>query len=193
MTSGEPLSDEEIEQVLARLPALEAEPVDQVAFRLPEESLPPPRTGETIAEPFPPPPAPVVPEEVEAGPLDVLRFVPEGEIPLAPFVNVTFNQPMVPLATLGALSAEEVPVQLEPALPGTWKWLGTKTLSFEYDSAAIDRLPMATEYVATVPAGTRSVIGGELAESVEWRFRTPPARIIDHLPSSSPSPWSRFS
>jgi alpha-2-macroglobulin len=40
---------------------------------------------------------------------------------------------MVPLATLGALAAEEVPVRMEPALPGTWKWLGTKTLSFEYD------------------------------------------------------------
>jgi hypothetical protein len=186
--SGESLSDEEIEQVLARLPALESEPADQVAFNLPEDSPPPPRTGETIAEPFPPPPPPVVPEEVDAGPLEVLRFAPEGEIPLAPFVNVTFNQPMVPLATLGALAAEEVPVQLEPALPGTWKWLGTKTLSFEYDSAAIDRLPMATEYVATVPAGTKSATGGELAESVQWRFRTPPPKVIDHLPSSSPQP-----
>ena len=59
---------------------------------------------------------------------------PRARFPWRPFVNVTFNQPMVPLATLEALAAEEVPVQLEPALPGTWKWLGTKTLSFEYDS-----------------------------------------------------------
>lgn len=66
---------------------------------------------------------------------------------------------MVPLATLGALAAAEVPVQIEPSLPGTWKWLGTKTLSFEYESAAIDRPPMATEYVVTVPAGTRSATG----------------------------------
>ncbi|MGD9316968.1 MAG: MG2 domain-containing protein, partial [Anaerolineae bacterium] len=186
--SGEPLSDEEIDRVLARLPALEAGPADQVAFNLPQESPPPPRTGETIDEPFPPPPAPVVPEEVEAGPLEVLRFGPEGEIPLAPFLNVTFNQPMVPLATLGALSAEEVPVQLEPSLPGTWRWLGTKTLTFEYDSEAIDRLPMATEYVATVLAGTESASGGVLAEGVQWSFRTPPPTMIDHLPSGSPQP-----
>ncbi len=188
VTSGEPLTDEEIAQILARLPALAAEPEDQVDFRLPEDSLPPPRTGDTVEEPFPPPPAPVTPEAVEAGPLEVLRFAPEGEIPLAPFINVTFNQPMVPLATLGALAAEEVPVQVEPPLPGTWKWLGTKTLSFEYESAAIDRLPMATEYVVTVPAGTRSATGGVLAETVQWTFSTPPPVMTAYYPSTDPQP-----
>jgi uncharacterized protein YfaS (alpha-2-macroglobulin family) len=186
--SGEPLSDQEVAQILARLPALEAEPEEQVAFNLPEASLPPPRTGETIEEPFPPPPAPLVPKVIDAGPLEVLRFAPEGEIPLAPFVNVTFNQPMVPLTTLGTLAAEDVPVRLEPALPGAWKWLGTKTLSFEYDSAAIDRLPMATEYVVTVPAGTSSATGGVLAEMVRWTFRTPPPKMTTYTPSSSPQP-----
>ena len=186
--SGDPLSDEEIEQILARLPALTAEPEDQVDLLLPEDSPPPPRTGETIEEPFPPPPAPVVPGEVETGPLEVLRFAPEGEIPLAPFLNVTFNQPMVPLATLGALTAEKVPVRLEPALPGTWKWLGTKTLTFEYDSEAIDRLPMATEYTVSIPAGTESATGGVLAETVSWTFSTPPPKMIDHVPSFSPQP-----
>ena len=83
--SGDPLSDEEIAQILARLPALTAEPEDQVDLNLPEDSPPPPRTGETIEEPFPPPEPPVLPEQVEAGPLEVLRFGPEGEIPLAPF------------------------------------------------------------------------------------------------------------
>jgi uncharacterized protein YfaS (alpha-2-macroglobulin family) len=185
---GEPLSTEEIEAILARLPALAVEPEDQVAFRLPEDLLPPPRPGETIEQPFPPPPDARPPEQVHAGPLEVLRYAPEGEIPLAPFVNVTFNQPMVPLATLAALAAEEVPVRLEPALPGTWKWLGTKTLSFEYDSTEIDRLPMATEYVVTVPAGTRSATGGVLEETVRWTFRTPPVKMIAHYPSTDPQP-----
>ena len=69
-------------------------------------------------------------------------------MPRAPFLKVTFNQPMVPLTTLAALSAEEVPVKLTPALPGTWKWVGTQTLTFEYASELIDRFPMATDYVA---------------------------------------------
>ncbi len=188
VTSGEPLSEEEIERILARLPELVTEPEDEEEFKLPEDVLPPPRPGETIEGEFPPPPAPVTREEVEAGPLEVLRYSPEGEIPLAPFVNVTFNQPMVPLATLGALAAEDVPVQLEPSLPGTWKWLGTKTLSFEYDSEAIDRLPKATEYEVTVPAGTQSAVGGVLAEAVRWTFRTPPPVMTDYAPYRGPHP-----
>jgi hypothetical protein len=189
VTTGEPLTDEEIERILARLPELAGEPEDQADFKLPEELLPPPRPGETVEEPFPPlPPELPPPDQVAAGPLEVLRFGPEGEIPLAPFVNVTFNQPMVPLATLGALAAEEVPVRLEPALPGAWRWLGTKTLSFEYDSAAIDRLPMATEYGVTGPAGTESATGGVLAEAVRWSFSTPPPRMISSYPSADAQP-----
>ena len=185
---GEPLSDEQIEQILARLPALVVDLDDQVDFRLPDDLLPPPRPGETIEEEFPPPPPSVTPAEVETGPLEVLRFSPEGEIPLAPFVNVTFNQPMVPLTTIAALAAEQVPVRLEPALPGDWKWFGAKTLSFEYDSSEIDRLPMATEYVVTVPAGTESATGGVLAETVRWTFSTPPPVLTDYYPSYGPQP-----
>ena len=97
--SGEPLTGEEIARILERLSALAAEEEDQTEFKLPEESLPPPRTGETISETFPPPPEDVQPTGVEAGPLEVLRYAPEGEIALAPFINVTFNQPMVPLTS----------------------------------------------------------------------------------------------
>ena len=188
VAAGELLSAEEIEQILARLPELVTEPEDQLDFRLPDELIPPPRPGETIEQEFPPPPAPVTPDEVASGPLEVLRFAPEGEIPLAPFVNVTFNQPMVALDTLESLAAKESPVQLEPALPGVWKWLGTKTLSFEYDSAAIDRLPMATEYVVTIPAGTESASGNVLAEAHSWTFSTPPPQMLSHHPSHSPQP-----
>ena len=188
LAAGEPLSDQDTASILARLPDLSGEPEDQADFLLPEESLPPPRPGQTLEEDFPPPAAPVAPTEVATGPLEVLRFSPEGEISLAPFVNVTFNQPMVALATLEALAAGDVPLKLEPPLPGTWKWLGTKTLRFEYDSAQIDRLPMATEYVVTVPAGTRSATGGVLAAEVRWTFSTPPPRMLTSYPYGSPQP-----
>ena len=111
LATTEPLSEDEIEQIMVRLPSLIVDSADQVDFNLPEDSLPPPRTGDTIEEPFPPPEAASTPTAVEAGPLEVLRYAPEGEIPLAPFLNVTFNQPMVPLGTLEDLAAEEIPVQ----------------------------------------------------------------------------------
>ncbi|MES0361175.1 MAG: hypothetical protein ABUK20_09690, partial [Anaerolineales bacterium] len=185
--TGEPLTQGEIDQILERLPSLIVDTADQVDFNLPPEPVPPPRTGETIEETFPPPGG-AAPVSVASGPLEVLRFAPEGEIPLAPFVNVTFNQPMVPLGTLSDLAAEEIPLQLEPALPGTWRWLGTKTLTFQYDSAQIDRMPMATEYLVTIPAGTQSATGGVLDEAVSWSFTTPPPKIISKYPYDEPQP-----
>jgi uncharacterized protein YfaS (alpha-2-macroglobulin family) len=187
-TNGEPLLPQEIEQILSRLPALTVDPDQQAEFKLPAEILPPPRPGNTIAESFPPLETEPTPGEVEAGPLQVLRFAPEGEIPIAPFISVTFNQPMIPLGTLADLAAMDVPVQIEPSLPGTWRWLGTKTLTFEYDSELIDRLPKATEYRVTVPAGTKSAAGAILAEAVTWTFKTPPPKIVATYPNDSPQP-----
>jgi len=179
-TVGEPLTDEEIQAVLQRLPALETDDVVDV--------LPPPRPGETIDERFPADETEAVPDSPDGDVLAVIRFAPEGEIPLAPFLNVTFNQPMVPLATLEELSALDVPVTIEPALPGTWRWIGTKTLTFEFDDETIDRFPMATEYVATIPAGTESATGNVLAEAVTWTFQTPAPQIQRFYPEFEPQP-----
>ena len=188
LATGEPLPENEIAAIFSRLPALIAEPEDQLDFQLAGEPIPPPRTGETVQETFPPSEPLTPPEPVAAGPLEVLRFSPEGEIPVAPFINITFNQPMVPLATLGDLGAEEVPARLEPDLPGTWRWLGTRTLTFQYDSALIDRLPKATAYRVSVPAGTQSATGNVLAETVEWTFSTPPPRVTATYPQDIPQP-----
>ena len=188
VATGEPLSVEQIDAILARLPDLPSQPETQTDFKLPLEPIPPPRPGETEIEPFPPPPQIVPINAVAAGPLEVLRYAPQGEIPIAPFVSVTFDQPMVPLATLEELSASEVPVRIEPSLPGTWRWLGTRTLTFEYDSDLIDRLPKATVYQVSVPAGTQSVEGSVLAEAVEWTFSTPPPKVTSTYPSDMPQP-----
>jgi uncharacterized protein YfaS (alpha-2-macroglobulin family) len=189
LATGEPLSSEEIGSILSRLPTLTPAPNEQTEFNLPQEILPPPHPGNTVKETFPPLEAGSTPEAVDTGPLKVLRFAPEGEIPIAPFVSVTFNQPMVPLGTLGDLAELDVPVKIEPSLTGTWRWLGTKTLTFEYDSKLIDRLPKATEYRVTVPAGTKSTTGGILAEAVTWRFTTPPPKMVTSYPNSnSPQP-----
>ncbi|MDT8307605.1 MAG: hypothetical protein RRC07_16855, partial [Anaerolineae bacterium] len=115
LAAGTPLSPDEVAPIIARLPTLEAEPGDVQEFNLPPTSLPAPRPGETIEEPFPPPvtltPPPVEVDAEAGGPLEVLRFAPEGEVELAPFVSVTFNQPMVPLDTVDAV-AQQVPATI---------------------------------------------------------------------------------
>ncbi len=190
VTQGMPLSGAETQAILDRLPTLDAPASDQQAFRLPAESLPPPRTGETISETFPPTETVTQTAEVVDGPLAVLRFSPEGEIPLAPFLNVTFNQPMVPLATVEQLSEQDVPVTLSPDVPGTWRWLGTRTLTFEYDDANSEnsRFPMATVFTATVPADIVSAMGNALDEAVSWSFRTPPPQLETSSPNFGPQP-----
>jgi len=185
---GDPLPDEELASLLDRLPALVQSADDAVELNLPDEVIPPPRPGETVEQPFPfDEEAPAV--DVEYGALEVLRYSPEGEIPIAPFVNITFNQPMVPLTTIEDLSELDVPVQVTPSIPGTWRWLGTKTLNFQADSELVDRLPMATEYEVIIPAGTESAVGGVLGETISFKFHTPAPIMQRHLPySHDPQP-----
>ncbi|MBN2048639.1 MAG: hypothetical protein JW750_12410 [Anaerolineaceae bacterium] len=182
---GEPLTQEAIDVILARLPEMEMAEDDQVEFKLPPDVLPPPRTGETIEQSFPPEEETVTPDEVTSGALEVLRYSPEGEISVAPFIAITFNQPMVPLATLQQLKEEDVPVEVTPDLPGNWRWVGTKTLAFYYDSDLIDRLPKATEYTVVIPAGTESAVGGKLDKEVRWTFSTPAPVLVSSYPYSS--------
>ncbi len=186
--TGESLTPDEIEQIISRLPAFAVGAAEQVEFKPAQDPIPPPRPGETIQEPFPSEDGTIQPTPVPAGPLEVLRYSPQGEIPLAPFVNITFNQPMTALATVAELTEQEIPVQIEPALPGHWRWQGTRTLTFEYDSELIDRLPKATEYRVTIPAGTRSATGGVLAEAVSWTFSTPPPVLTAQYPGDIPQP-----
>ena len=188
VTTGEPLTVEEVDAILARLADLPPATELQTDLKLPTELLPPPRPGETIEQTFPSKPDGVAPEIGDSGPLQVLRYSPEGEIPMSPFINITFNQPMAALGTLAQLAEKDIPVQIEPALEGTWRWLGTKTLNFQYDSNLVDRLPMATEFRVTVPAGTTSMTGGVLEESVSWTFTTPAPILSTYYPSYGPQP-----
>ena len=169
---GSPLDAAEIRSVTDRLPPWDDDESDAADFNRPPESLSPPRTGETIDRPFPAG-LDIDATDVDPGPLLVLRVQPEGEVGIAPFVSVTFNQPMVPLATIEQLDDLDVPVTITPSLPGRWQWIGTRTLRFEHDPEIFDRLPMATSYVVEVPAGTTSQSGGELAEAVRVEFETP--------------------
>ncbi|MYJ28459.1 MAG: hypothetical protein F4072_00430, partial [Acidimicrobiaceae bacterium] len=179
---GRPLDAAEIRAVTDRLPPWdEDDGSDTVDFNRPPESLPPPRTGDTVDRPFPAGPDSDAPD-VDPGPLAVLRVQPEGEVGIAPFVSITFNQPMVPLATVGELDDLDVPATITPTLPGRWQWIGTRTLRFEHDPEVFDRLPMATSYVVEVPSGTTSQSGGELAETVRFEFETPTPNLAWLIP-----------
>ena len=105
---GTPLDAAAVDGVLDRLPDWSGDEGEAVDFNRPAESLPPPRTGDTIDVPFPadggdPPPA------VDDGPLTVLRHQPDGEVALAPFMSLTFSQPMIALGTVSQADAADIP------------------------------------------------------------------------------------
>ena len=177
------LADNETESVLRRLPPIKSEAGDEQDFALREKSLPPPRTGKTIEGQFPP----AVPRDVTTptatGPLEVLRFAPEGEVPIAAQLSVTFSQPMVVVTSHADTVAEGVPVRLTPQPQGRWRWVGAKTLLFEADG----HLPMATDYQVEVAKGTKSATGASLAETRAWRFSTPPPQVKQFYPQGGPT------
>jgi uncharacterized protein YfaS (alpha-2-macroglobulin family) len=173
------LSDEEIQHVLDRLPPFPIAERDREGFAFPEESLPPPRPGKISQDPFPPRLSEGIPERKAPRPLEVLRRAPEGEVSIAPNLSVTFSQPMVALTGHDDMKAEVVPVKLTPEPPGSWRWVGTRTLVFEPEG----RFPMATDYSVEIPAGTSSALGGQLNEVVGWHFSTSPAKIQTSHPT----------
>ncbi|HYE14232.1 MAG TPA: Ig-like domain-containing protein, partial [Pyrinomonadaceae bacterium] len=179
---AEKLSDTEVARVLQRLPPLKTEAGDEQDFALREGSLPPPRAGATVLNPFPAPDERRAPDVGAAGAPEVLRRSPEGEVPLAPQVSVTFSQPMVAV-TSQEEAAREVPVTMTPSVPGRWRWLGTKTLIFD---PADNRLPMATDFTVTVPAGARSASGAAVKAPVSWKFSTPPPKLARKFPEGGP-------
>lgn len=174
---ADPLSDTDAGKVLGRLPGIKTDPDDQTDFAKRAGSLPAPKTGTKVPVKFPADEDRGTPKIVPDGVLDVIRFSPEGEVPLAPDLSVTFSQPMVAV-TSQEEAAKYAPVELTPNVEGRWRWLGTKTLMFDTDK----RFPMATKFTARVPAGTKSATGQTLAKDVIWRFTTPPAKVEAMVP-----------
>ena len=182
LVQGDELDATAVAAILARLTDWTIDDTLSKDFNWPVQTLPPPRTGQTIDQNFPPADT-VVPIDVPTGPLKVLRYQPEGDVAIAPFVSITFNQPMVPLGTVSQLADADVPAIITPTLAGRWQWIGTRTLRFDYESDLIDRLPMATDYTVEIPAGTTSVTGGVLADAVSWKFATPPITVQSFEPT----------
>jgi hypothetical protein len=178
--AAEKLSEAETRKLLARLPALGPAARDEATFNLRERSLPPPRAGETIQAAFAPQLSTESPSAVSNAPLEVTRFAPEGEVALVPNLTVTFSQPMIAVSSQ-AEAAGNVPVRLAPEPPGKWRWLGTQTLMFQPETEG-GRLPMATSYQVTIPAGTKSALGNTLRETKTFSFATPPPQLENSYP-----------
>jgi hypothetical protein len=118
--------------------------------------------------------------ELKAAPeLTVVSAIPRGEIEAASEAEeilVSFSDAMV---ALGADSARpDFPLLLKPDVAGRVTWLGTKTLSFHPDTT----LPVATEFVATIPTGAKSLAGAMLKQDYTFKFQTQRPRLLRSVP-----------
>ena len=98
-------------------------------------------------------------------------------------VFVTFKQPMVPLQAVSFQEGAAV-MQIQPAIPGKYRWMGTTTLAFVPASP----LPNGTLFAVKIPAGTKSLSGQMLSAEYEWDFETPRPQIT----SADPPMRQRF-
>lgn len=165
-TPPQSLSEGEAEAILQRLPKIKTEAAEETYFAQRNNSLPPPKTGNVIPIKFPADEQKTQAASNEnSSSLEVIRFAPEGDATLGSDIQITFSQPMIAVAAQ-AEASQNVPVQLTPNVKGKWRWIGTKTLIFNSEN----RLPAATNFTMTVPAGTQSTVGGKLAKMVSWTF-----------------------
>jgi uncharacterized protein YfaS (alpha-2-macroglobulin family) len=174
------LSNAETEAVLKRLPPITTDTNDETDFAWRKQSVPPPRTGITVMQPFPAINGIAAPGPATAETLEVVRYSPEGDVPIASNLSVTFSQPMIAVSSQEE-AAQYVPVKLSPEPPGKWRWIGTRTLLFE----PAGHFPMATEYSVSVPGGTKSANGGTLNTAKNWTFTTPPPTVKTTYPDAT--------
>jgi uncharacterized protein YfaS (alpha-2-macroglobulin family) len=151
---------------------------EEQRFTFREGPRPPADVSERVKLPFPPPESPGKVKKPRAPALRVLRYQPTGKEGLIGAVTATFNQPMVPVATLDELRAHDPPLTISPRVEGRFRWLGTRTVTFEPRG----RMPFGTRFVARVPAGTRAISGKRLERETRWEFSTPRPKLVRALP-----------
>lgn len=178
LAATDPLSGDATSSLLKRIPEIKTAGDDQSDFAKRIGTLPAPKVGNKIPVKFPADSQRQGPGVDTSGQLQVIRYSPEGEVSLAPDLNVTFSHPMVAV-TSQEQAAKFAPVELSPQVEGNWRWLGTKTLMFDTDK----RFPMATKFTARVPAGTKAATGQALAKDMVWTFTTPPPKTETSFPN----------
>ncbi|MFT3697354.1 MAG: alpha-2-macroglobulin family protein [Kofleriaceae bacterium] len=182
LAPAKPISDADAQQLLARATPIKDDAADKQAFALRPRSTPVPRTGTVVKGSFPAPPSTLLPPKSNdtSKALTVLRYMPEGKVPVAPELTVTFSQPMVAVTSQDDAAAVQ-PVKLTPQPKGKWRWIGTRTIVFDPEV----RFPQATTYKVEIPAGTKSAVANTLDKPTSFTFETPPPTMVAQYPNES--------
>jgi alpha-2-macroglobulin len=123
----------------------------------------------------------VQPEELgQGGDLAVVSSRPNDTVEGEMRPTITFNKPVVALATIEQQASTTPPARIEPGIPGEWRWLGSASLEF----VAKGLVPMATQFKVTVPAGLKALDGSALKEEHSYTFNTPRPELQSRDPEN---------
>jgi hypothetical protein len=100
-------------------------------------------------------------------------------------ITVSFNKPMVSLEAAED-RGKTSPLILQPAVAGTQRWLGSRTLTFRPDGP----LPGSSVFQARVARGTKALDGTVLEKEVSWSFATPLLEVSRVVPAPG-AKWER--
>ncbi len=141
------------------------------------------RLGTLTTEEKEPAPATDAVQVVSAAPMGEVNIITE-----ALTVSIVFNQPMVVVDDGSQSASEKGIIQFSPAIKGSYRWLGSRTLLF----TPKDTLPFATVFTAKVPKETKSLTGKTLAQDYTFSFSTPKLRPTELRPNYETSLQEEF-
>jgi hypothetical protein len=185
-----PLAEVDTQALLARMEPLPAV-MNAAAPVMRPPSPPQPRAGTVQPIAFVAPTGnqvadkPLAPAAAALAALAPPQVLPIGEVDRESEIRVRFAEPMIAGAAVG--SAARLPITIQPAIAGTWRWVDTRVAQF---TAAAPRLPGATEFTVTVGAGLKAVSGATLASAVTATFATRPVTITGTYPTVALRPDS---
>ena len=141
-----------------------------------------------------PPPPPQLAIEKPASERDedafrVLVARPQGRLLGGVHPTLTFSEPVVALSTLEQGQADPAAsLQMAPAVPGRWRWLGSSSVEFVNDAP----FPYSTAFHLLVPQGFRSLDGARLERPYQLDFTTPTVEVDRYAlaPSEALCQWS---
>ncbi len=104
-------------------------------------------------------------------PLTITDFGPVGELPVEmrrPTIYVVFSHAIVPLSRLGAPMKESPYMEINPKIPGVFRWYGSKLLSFEPEESFFTGVQRT--YTVTVSADVQSLGKKKLGKEHKFSF-----------------------
>ena len=116
-------------------------------------------------------------------PFQIVDYGPVEELPAEvsfPSMYVVFSQPVVPLQQLGEPVRSSDIMTIDPPLRGTFRWYGTRLLSFDADEKALPQ----HQYTVSVADDLKSLGGKVLTGQKTFSFHTEYLSIRDFFVGS---------